>query len=124
MDSRLQCSENLSILMVIIGLCQPFLFFFSLLLIPVNLFTGKFIYSKNCQFLVSACVDHNYHQHSNKYKYRTMKHPCTDVAGGLLAIDLRIDCDGLQQKFQHAEYFTCDPLISQPEILIRFSKGF
>ena len=30
----------------------------------------------------------------------------------ILAIDLRLDvrlaCDGLQQKFQHAEYFTCD----------------
>ena len=33
--------------------------------------------------------------------------PCTDVASNLLAIDLRfnvqIACDGLQQKFQHAE---------------------
>ena len=34
----------------------------------------------------------------------------TDVANNLLAIDLRLDvqiaCDGLQQRFQHAEYFT------------------
>ena len=43
--------------------------------------------------------------------------PCTDVASNLLAIglqlDFRIAYDGLQQKFQHAEYFTCDPLIFQ-----------
>ena len=38
--------------------------------------------------------------------------PCTDVASNLIAID-----------FQHAEYFTCDPLISQ-SIIIRFSNGF
>ena len=31
-----------------------------------------------------------------------------------LQLDVQIACDGLQQKFQHAEYFTCDPLISQP----------
>ena len=53
--------------------------------------------------------------------------PCTDVASNLLAIDLRLNvriaCDGLQQKFQHAEYFTCDPLITQP-ILSQFSNGF
>ena len=53
--------------------------------------------------------------------------PCTDVASNSLVIDflldVRIACDGLQQKFQHTEYFTCDPLISQP-ILIRFSNGF
>ena len=33
------------------------------------------------------------------------------------AIDLRLNIQiafyDLQQKFQHAEYFTCDPLISQ-----------
>ena len=44
--------------------------------------------------------------------------PCTDVASNLLAIELQLDvriaCNGLQQKFPHAEYFTCDPLISQP----------
>ena len=44
--------------------------------------------------------------------------PCTDIASNLLAIDLQLDvriaCNGLQQKFQHAEYFTCNPLISQP----------
>ena len=43
--------------------------------------------------------------------------PCTDIASNLFAIDLRLNvqiaCDGLQQKFQHAEYFTYDPLISQ-----------
>ena len=42
--------------------------------------------------------------------------PCTHVASYLLAIGLRsgvqIACDGLQQKFQHAEYFTCGLLIS------------
>ena len=40
-----------------------------------------------------------------------------------LRLDIRIACDGLQQKFQHAEYFTCDHLISQP-IFIWFSNGF
>ena len=44
--------------------------------------------------------------------------PYTDAASNLLAIDLQLDiqiaCDSLQQKFQHAEYLTCDPLISQP----------
>ena len=53
--------------------------------------------------------------------------PCTEVASNLLSVDLRLDvriaCDGLQQKFQHAEYFACSPLISQP-IFIRFSLLF
>ena len=53
--------------------------------------------------------------------------PCTDVASNLLAIELQLDvriaCNGLQQKFQHAEYFTCEPLISQP-IFIPSSNGF
>ena len=44
--------------------------------------------------------------------------PCTDITSNLLGIDLRLDvqivCDGLQQKFQYAEYSTCEPLISQP----------
>ena len=57
--------------------------------------------------------------------YRRLK-PCTDVASNLLVIDLRLDvqipCDDLQQMFEHAEYFTCDPLISQP-ILIQFSHS-
>ena len=57
---------------------------------------------------------------------RSLK-PCTDVASNLFAIDLRLNvriaCDGLQQKFRHAEYFTCNPLISQ-SILILFSNGF
>ena len=52
---------------------------------------------------------------------------CTDIASNLLAIELQLDvrfaCNGLQQKFQHAEYFTCDPLISQP-IFIPSSNGF
>ena len=47
----------------------------------------------------------------------------THVACNSYAIDLRLDvrngCDG----FQHAEYFTCGPLITQP-IFIRFSNGF
>ena len=42
--------------------------------------------------------------------------PWTDIASKLLAIYLRLDigiaCNGFQQKFQHAEYFTCNPLIS------------
>ena len=41
--------------------------------------------------------------------------PCTDLVSNLLAIDwrlVRIACDGLQQKFQHAEYFMYNPLIS------------
>ena len=53
--------------------------------------------------------------------------PCTDVTSNLLAIELQLDvriaCNGLQQKFQHAEYFTCDPLISQP-IFIPSLNGF
>ena len=53
--------------------------------------------------------------------------PCTGVASNLLAIGLRLDvptaCDGLQQKFQHAEYFSCDPLVFL-SIFIRFSNGF
>ena len=53
--------------------------------------------------------------------------PCTDVASNLRAIalqlDVRIACDGLQQKLQHAEYFTCDPPITQP-IFKRFSLLF
>ena len=40
-----------------------------------------------------------------------------------LKLDVRIACNGLQQKFQHAEYFTCNPLISQP-IFIRSSNSF
>ena len=38
--------------------------------------------------------------------------PCTDMASNLIVIglqnDVRITCDCLQQKFQHAEYFTCN----------------
>ena len=53
--------------------------------------------------------------------------PCTDVASHLLAIDLRLDVqiarDGLQQTFQHAEYFTCDSLITQP-IFIQSFRDF
>ena len=53
--------------------------------------------------------------------------PLTDVACDLLAIDLRLDipndCEGLQQEFQHAEYFTCDPVITQP-IFIGISNSF
>ena len=53
--------------------------------------------------------------------------PCTDIASNLLVIDLQLDvqiaCNGLQQTFQHAEYCTCDPLISQP-ILKQFSLLF
>ena len=51
--------------------------------------------------------------------------PCTDVASNLLVIDLQVDvrmaCDGLQQKFQHAGFFTCEFLISQ-SIFSRFSN--
>ena len=50
--------------------------------------------------------------------------PRAHVSCNLLAIDLRLDvrndCDGLEQKFQHAEYFTSDPLI----IFKRFSLLF
>ena len=53
--------------------------------------------------------------------------PCTDVASSLLVVDVRLDvriaCDGLQHRFQHAEYSTCDPLITQP-LFIRLSNGF
>ena len=34
-------------------------------------------------------------------------------------MDVQNDCDGLQQKFQHAGYFTSNPLITQP-IFTRF----
>ena len=51
--------------------------------------------------------------------------PCTDIASNLLAIDLQLDvriaCNGLQQKFQHAEYFTCDPLISSSDLQTVFT---
>ena len=51
--------------------------------------------------------------------------PRTHVACNLLAIDLRLDIlnnyDGSQQRFQHAEYFTCDPTITQITIYIRIS---
>ena len=47
--------------------------------------------------------------------------PSTDVASNLLVIDLQLDvriaCDGLQQKLQHAEYFTGDPLITRPSFI-------
>ena len=50
--------------------------------------------------------------------------PCTDIASNLHVIDLKLNaqmaCGGLQQKFQHAEYFTCNPFISQ-SILNQFS---
>ena len=43
--------------------------------------------------------------------------PHKDVASSFLANELRLEfriaCDGLQQKFHHAEYSTCDLLISQ-----------
>ena len=39
-----------------------------------------------------------------------------------LRLDVRIACDGLQQKFQLAEYFTCNPLISQPMFIQCSSK--
>ena len=49
--------------------------------------------------------------------------PRTHVLSNLSVIDLRLDVrngyDSLQQKFQHAEQFTCDPLIPQL-IFIRF----
>ena len=52
---------------------------------------------------------------------------CTNIASDLLAIDLQLNvqiaCDGLQQKFQHAEYSTFDPSTSQ-SILIRFLTIF
>ena len=39
--------------------------------------------------------------------------PCTDIASNLLAIELQLDvriaCNGLQQKFQHAEYLYAIP---------------
>ena len=44
--------------------------------------------------------------------------PLTDIARNLLAIDFQLnvrnDCDGLKQKFQHAEYLTCDSFSTQP----------
>ena len=53
--------------------------------------------------------------------------PHTHVALNLLAIGLRLDariaCDDLKQKFQHADYFNCDPCITQPNV-IGFSNGY
>ena len=50
--------------------------------------------------------------------------PLTEVARNLLVINLLLDVpiapDGLQKKFQHAEYFTCNPLIPQ-RFFIQFS---
>ena len=71
---------------------------------------------------ICLCVTH----YVSLFKSCTLK-PMTDIARDLLAIDLRLDvrnyCNGLQQKFQHAEYFTCDSLITQPTV-IGFSNGF
>ena len=50
-----------------------------------------------------------------KEMYMELK-PHTDVALNVPVIDVRLDvrivCYGLQQKFQHAEYFTSNSLIS------------
>ena len=50
----------------------------------------------------------------------------THVACNLLAIDMQLEirngCDGLQHNFQHAEYFTCNPLITQP-VFIRYPNS-
>ena len=47
-----------------------------------------------------------------------MSKPVTYVASNLLAndsqLDVRIAFNDLQQKIKQAEYFTCDPLITQP----------
>ena len=63
-----------------------------------------------------SLVSNGYTDNSEQWDFCRPK-PCTDVASNLLAIDLRLNVriafDDLQQKFQHAEYFTCDPLISQ-----------
>ena len=54
-------------------------------------------------------------------KLRRRKHKPAQMLQVIYIIDLRLDvriaCDGLQQKFQHAEYFTCHPLISQPNFI-------
>ena len=51
---------------------------------------------------------------------------CTDVANNWLVIDLWLDvqiaCNGLQQKFQQSEYFTCDPLISSHHLSLIFTS--
>ena len=66
------------------------------------------------------------HLKVKKHQLATVK-PLTDFVCNLVGIDLgldvRNDCDGLQQKFQHADYCTCDSLITQPTF-IRFSNNF
>ena len=58
---------------------------------------------------VKSRLPYPYHPSvSYLYGSQSLK-PLTDVARNLLAIELRLDvrndCDGLQQKFQHAKYF-------------------
>ena len=71
---------------------------------------------------------------SNRYLYQEnlsmiqlVIKPRTYVAHNLLAVDLQlhvqITWDDLHQKFQHAQYFTGDPLIHQP-IVICFHTVF
>ena len=54
--------------------------------------------------------------------------PRTHVASNLVLIEFQLDvqiaCDGLQQKFQHAEYFTCNPLITISYFIKRFPQLF
>ena len=51
-----------------------------------------------------------------------MSKPVTYVASNLLAndsqLDVRIAFNDLQQKIKQVEYFTCDPLITQPIVYL------
>ena len=52
--------------------------------------------------------------------------PCIEVASDLveigLPLDVRIACDGLQQKFQHAEYFTANIHLIFKQFSLLFSE--
>ena len=84
-----------------------------------------------CQF-IKALINilreellHSQLRHNVEHRHIT---PLTDIAHNLLAIDLQLDirnnCEGLQQKFQHAEYFTYDYSANFYQIFKRFSLLF
>ena len=55
-------------------------------------------------------------QFLHRSSYKALHRRCNLVAIGL-RLDVLIACDGLQQKFQYAEYLTCDTLIFQPVLI-------
>ena len=70
-----------------------------------------------------ACFRINYNLQCLTYNVRSMVQLQVNYMQSLcsalfncddLQMDVQMACNDLQQKLQHAEYFTCDPLISQP----------